>query len=131
VGRLGLRQRQPFPVAADLVRRHIQLDTGKPEQLRARTAAPQQRPQPGPELLQREWLGQVVIRAGVQPGDPVRNQVSGGQHQDRGVIAARPDRAAHLKPARFRHEDVEHDGLMPALQQRGQRGGAVGRRDTS
>ena len=29
---------------------------------------------------------------------------------------------------RNRHEDVEHDGLMPASQQHGQRGGAVGRR---
>ena len=44
------------------------------------------------------------------------------------VVAARPERAAHLEPARLRHEDVEHDSLMPVPQQRGQRGDAVGRR---
>ena len=50
------------------------------------------------------------------------------RHQDRDVIAARPDLAAHVEPARLGHEDVEHDGVMPELQQLGQRGGAVARR---
>ena len=108
--------------------RDIELDAGEPEQAGARAAAPQQRAQPRPQFLERERLGQVVVGAGVQPGDPVGHQVSRGQHQDRGVVAACPDHAAHLEPARLGHEDVEHDGIMPEPQQRGQRGGAVARR---
>src|SRR2546430_6559786 len=35
---------------------------------------------------------------------------------------------SHVETARLRHENVEHDGIMPVPQQRGQRAGAVARR---
>ena len=52
-----------------------------------------QRAQPGQQLTEVERLDQVVIRAGVQPGDPVGGGVPRGQHQHR------RGRAAAAQPA--------------------------------
>ncbi len=54
-------------LAAGEVERHV----GEGEQLRHRAAAPQQRAQAGAQLLAGERLDEVVVGAGVEPGDAV------------------------------------------------------------
>ena len=58
------------------------LDHGRP----FRRAAAGECPQAGEQLGERERLRQVVVRAGVEPGDPIGDGGAGGQHQHR-----RPD----------------------------------------
>ena len=57
-----------------VTRRKIQREVGEAEDLVARVLllhASQQRPQPSEELLQRERLGQVVVGACIESGNPV------------------------------------------------------------
>ena len=46
----------------------------------------------GPEYRQREWLGDIVVRTGLQPGDFVQFQIIGGEQDHRSGIAL----SAHL-----------------------------------
>ena len=47
------------------------------------------RAQAGEQLVERERLREVVVGAGVEPGDPVRDLVAGGEHEDRRAALAR------------------------------------------
>ena len=91
----------------------------------ARYGAAQQRPQPGEQLLQRERLGEVVVRAGVEALDPVADRVPRGEHEDGEVVAGLAQRLGGLDPVEPRHHHVhDHDvGGGPA--DPGQRLGAV------
>ena len=57
----------------------------------------QERAQAGQELLERERLDQVVVRAGVEPGDAVVDLVPRGQHQHRRPVPHPPQRAGRLR----------------------------------
>ena len=50
----------------------------------------QQRAEAGQQLVRGERLDEVVVGAGVESGHPVGDRVAGGQHQDRGTVAAGP-----------------------------------------
>src|SRR4051812_13328407 len=67
----------------------------RPASSRAATA---QRPKPGGELLVRERLDEVVVRACVEAGHPVPDGVTRGEHQDRDVGPRRADAAGDLEP---------------------------------
>ena len=105
---LRLGQLQAPAAAFGPAAAQVQFDVGEAQHLGLRAAAPQQGPEPGPQFLQSEGLGQVVVGPRVQPGDPVGDQVPGREHQDRRVVPARTQRPADLQPVRFGHEDVEH-----------------------
>ena len=92
-----------------------------------RLGAPQQRPQARLELLQRERLDQVVVGAGVQPGDAVVHRVAGGEHQHRRAVARVAQAAADLQAVDAGHRDVEHDRVVAHVGQAVQRLAAVGR----
>ena len=79
------------------------------------------------QLPRAERLGDVVVRADLQPEDPVEFVVAGGQHQDRhrGFAAQRPGhvQAVHAGQAEVQHEHVRLSGAR-RLQGRGSvRGG--------
>ena len=62
-------------------------------------AAPaNQRPQPRKELCEREGLGQVVVGARVETGDPVADPVASRQHQYRRPDARVPSLRHVSKP---------------------------------
>ena len=73
----------------------------------------QQRPHPRQQFLEGERLGQVVVGAGVQPGDPLGHRVSGGEHKDGQVVAGAAEVTAHLEPVQPWHHHVEHQGVGP------------------
>ena len=77
-----------------------------------RFASPSQRSQAGEQLGEGEWLDEVIVGAGVEPGHAVLHRVAGGQHQHR-----RPDAVVAQPPARLEAVDpgqhhVEHDRVV-------------------
>ncbi len=76
-----------------------------------RRPAAQQGAQPQHQLLQGEGLHQVVVRPGLQTGDPVGGLVQGGEHQDRDVVAPGAQGPADLGAADAGHGDVEHEDV--------------------
>ena len=89
--------------------------------------APQQRAQPGQQLLQRERLGEVVVGAGVEALDPVTDGVAGGQHQDGYVVPGGAQRPGGLDAVEPGHHHVHHDDVRADPADPGQRLGPVGR----
>ncbi len=66
------------------------------------------------ELLVCERLHQVVVRAGLEPDDPIANGVAGGEHQDGQSISLGPELLADLDAVATRHHHVEHDEVERA-----------------
>ncbi len=83
--------------------------------------APELGPDPRQELAMAEWLGDVVVGAGVEPDDLVRLLPPRGQHDDRhGRAGAEP--ARYLDAVQVRQRHVEHDRVWRwARADRGQR----------
>src|SRR5213083_669154 len=81
---LPLRERDLPAGATHASRLGVDLQIIDPDEPRPvdRRAA-DERPHPNPQLRQRERLGQVVVRADLEPADPVLQGAAGGQHQDR------------------------------------------------
>ena len=91
--------------------------------------APQERPHPGEQLVERERLGQVVVGAEVEASHAVGDAVARGQEQDRRLDAALAHGAHHAEPVAARQHHVEddqvvgrtlHDEVERALAVRGQ-----------
>ena len=97
--------------AADLVRRDIHDQIRAAQHLAARRpAAPQESAHPREQLVVRERLHQVVVRAGVEPEHAVGDRVARREHQDRHVGAgAQP--TADLDAVDARKHHVEHDEI--------------------
>jgi hypothetical protein len=75
------------------------------------TEPPQQRPQPGEQLLEGERLDEVVVGTGVEPFDPVGGAGAGGEHEDRHPVAFAAHDAAHRQAVEHGHADVEDDDV--------------------
>ena len=104
------------------------VDVGEAQDVGVRAAgAAQERAQPRMQLLERERLHEVVVRAGVEPGDAVADGVARGQHQHRRVVVGRPQAPADLEPVDVRHQHVQHDGVGGVQREAVERLGAVGR----
>ena len=73
--------------------------------------AAEQRADAGQQLLERERLDEVVVGAGVEARDAVRDRVARREHQDRCPVAVAAEPAAHREAVELGHEDVEHDEL--------------------
>ena len=99
---LAGRQVERSTLPVDALGGRIQRQLGDADvRLLGRRVAAQQRPDPRQQLAERERLDEVVVGAGVQPVDPVADGVAGGQHQDRGPDAVRPQLRQTSKPSSF------------------------------
>ena len=78
---------------------------------RGRLRSPAQRAQARRELLVGKRLRQVVVGAGVQPGDPVVQRIAGGEHDDRRRAAASPEPPGDLEPVDVGQADIEDDRI--------------------
>ena len=78
----------------------------------ARPPAPGERAQARQQLGERERLRQVVVGAGVEPGDAILDRVARGQHQHRRPDAALPQPAADLDAVDAGQHQVEHDRVV-------------------
>ena len=78
------------------------------------------------QLAEVEGLHQVVVRAGLQPLDPVGDLVARGQHDHRAPVAAARIARSTVKPAAIRQAEVEQHQRMIAGPQRGIGLGAAG-----
>ncbi len=77
-----------------------------------RRRAAGERAQSCQELVERERLGEVVVGAGVEPGDPVVDRVARRQHQHRRPDLVPPKSPARLEAVDARQHDVEHDHVV-------------------
>ena len=62
---------------------------------------------PGPEYGQREGLGDIVVRPGLQTGHLIQLQIIGGEQDHRHGIALRPHLAQKVQPAAVGKIDVQ------------------------
>ncbi len=115
------RRERDLPAGATHASRlGVDLQIGDPDEPRPvdRRAA-DERPHPDPQLRHLERLGQVVVRADLEPADPVLQGGASGQHQDRRRIAAPPERLAHLPAVDAGEHQVQDDGgILPLSGQR-------------
>ena len=99
--------------APDLARGRIEAQIAGLQDRRAldRTA-PDERAQARRQLRERERLGQVVVRAAVEPAHPVLDRVASGQHQHRHPDAVGAQPPAGREPVEPGHHHVEHDRVV-------------------
>ena len=71
-----------------------------------------QRAQPGEQLLEGEGLAEVIVGAGVQPIDAVRQIPERGQHQDRGGVALGAELADDAGAVELGQHPVEDDRVV-------------------
>ncbi len=82
----------------------------------------------GKQLVEIERLDQVVVGAGIQPGDPVGDAILGGEHQNREGRVPQPQAPADLQPIHSRQHHIQHDDVRRPVARRGQGRLAGGRR---
>ena len=125
-----MRGQREEPVAPPgLAGAEVEREVAEAEDLALRAGpAPEERPQPGQQLGQRERLDEVVVGAGVETLHTVVDGVAGGQHEDRRVVAGRPQPPADGQAVEAGEPEVEHDRVGRAEAQDLQRGRAVGGR---
>jgi hypothetical protein len=75
---------------------------------------PQQGAQPGEQLLEGEWLWQVVVGAHIETRDPIGHCVASCEHENGQVLAGRPEAPARLQPVEPGHHQVEDNSVRPA-----------------
>ncbi len=119
----------------ELLRRQVKLGPGPPGALGRRVqpevtlgqdhragpvVPPGQRAQPRGQLEQAERLDQVVVRARVEPPDPVADPVPGRQHQHRNPDARLAQPPAHTDPVQAGQHDIQHDRPVGVLRRQPQ-----------
>ena len=75
-----------------------------------------ERPQTGQQLFGFKGLGEVVVRAGVQPGHLVLQGGTGGEHQNGQSAAALADFSRHGQSVQLRQHHVQQHGVINAAQ---------------
>src|SRR5436190_24292905 len=105
---LGASELHSAGAALDVIGPGVQREVVEGEDL-ARSRSAEERPQTRLQLLEREWLCQVVVSAGVEARHPVGDPIAGSQNQDGSVVAVRPNPATYLDSVHKRHQDIEHD----------------------
>ena len=80
---------------------------------------------PREQLLDVEGLDQVVVRAGVQAGDALRDRIARAQDQHRGHAAGGARPAQHLEAVQAGQAEVQHHGVEAAVLERRQRVGTA------
>jgi hypothetical protein len=64
------------------------------------------------QLAETKWLRQVVVRAGVESLDPVRDSSARGEEEDRHPAAGRTQTTADFETVEVRQHHVEDDGVV-------------------
>jgi hypothetical protein len=77
---------------------HVRRDTG---------VGPQVRPNASQQFLEGEWLGQVIVRAEVEPFHPVVHPPPRAEHKDGYRGAPPPQFLEHLEAVQVRQAEVE------------------------
>ncbi len=80
------------------------------ERLADQLAAAQEGAHPRDQFFHREWLGEIVVGAHLQPGDLIRHVVARRQHEHRRGGGA-TQLAQDLQPIQLRQHPVEDDGV--------------------
>ena len=75
-------------------------------------AAARERAESGQQFAEVEWLGEIVVGAGIEPSDPVLNGVERREHQNRHPIAAGTDGAADIDTAHAGQQHIEDHGVI-------------------
>ena len=74
--------------------------------------------QPCQQFRRVERLGEVIIRAGIQPGNPVLHLCPGSQHQAGRGNAVAAELRENLNAAHLRHHPVQNDtGIFAGFRQ--------------
>ena len=108
-------------------RRGVRVDAHPLHHRRLRGATAQQRTHPGEQLGEPERLGDVVVRARVEPDHGVDLVGPGGQDQHRHAVALGADAAAHFEPVQVGQADVENDQVDAAAERTVKRVRSIGR----
>ena len=74
--------------------------------------APQQSPHPGQQFAERKRLCQIVVGAGIEPGNAIVYGRARSQHQHWRGIAAGAQFAAHFKSVRAGQEHIEENQIV-------------------
>jgi hypothetical protein len=92
-----------------------------------RTRSAQEGAQACQQLPEVERFGDVVVGAGVEPGDPVLDLYAGSEYQHRRLVARGAKLPADLEPVDARHQHVEDDRVdsVPVILHPLERLGAV------
>ncbi len=91
----------------------IQREVGKAQLgIAAVEAAAHERAHSSKELCQGKRLSEVVIGAGVQSGDPLLDQASRGEHQNRSFDALLAQFAANLETAHARQPNIQKNSVV-------------------
>ena len=98
----------PARVTARVALSNVRSPTWNDDLMRGRSA-PAERADPREQHRKRKRLDQVVVGAGVEAGDDVACRVTRGQHQHRGLVAARAQPADDFDAVKPRQHQVEHD----------------------
>lgn len=102
------RQPDRFSVQFHVAGRGIEAKPAPFQQrLRPARGAAHQRPQARGDLVEVEWLAQIVVGARIQPGNPVGDLVARRQQQDRRGIAPFAQGLEHVEAGPVRQHQVE------------------------
>ena len=93
----------------------------------AGSTAPAERPDAGHQLHVRERLGQVIVRAEVKAGDPVRQRAGCGEHQDPSGMTGRDESTTHGVTVQDGKIPVQHHHIDVRGAEQGQGTGSVTR----
>jgi hypothetical protein len=69
-------------------------------------------PQAGEQLLEGEWLGEVVIRPTVEDPDAIADRVTSADHQDRRVDVLISHLPAYLEAVQTGQHQVQQDSVV-------------------
>ena len=78
-----------------------------------RSAAAEQRADPGQHLGERKRLDEIVVGAAVEAGHAILQRVAGGQHEHRRFDTLASKRRQHLQAVAARQHHVEQDDVEP------------------
>lgn len=70
------------------------------------------RAQPREQLVEREWLHEVIVGAQIEPGHPIGDGIARGQHEHVRRVARRAQLAEDREAVEPRQHDVEDDDVV-------------------
>ena len=110
---LSRRQIERLARDPDAVLEPIELDRAIDQNFRATgTATTNHRAHAGQQFIELEWLGQVVVGAGIEPAHHIFRGISCGQHDDWRLTPLTTQFGRDLKAILLRQHQVEQDDIV-------------------